>query len=347
MFVDNTTSETFGGNIEAALDRPGFIRCIDLWYRDGSVVIQAGNVLFRVYSGILAQHSPFFYDLFSIPQPEHQDLYDGVPVVQVTDLAEDFRVFLIAMLDTSYSAISIDVGVKPLLALLRLSTKYLVHHIRKAVLLTLAKMFPLMAEDRKAATILRKATSLKENKGWEILAANCLRDHDAPFLLPGALLRCSTYPYQSIFDSQEIEGVDIHLNDANRRSIILAKPSIDRYIYAQISEFCRETQLRGVSKNCTTKQACLTARKSIFQKVQDGLYRQKYAASLLTITRILKSQRDSLNICRHCHEEEEELALEHPILRNLWNDLPGMFKLPPWEELHKQAAEEGIMTANT
>lgn len=41
----------------------------DVWYDDGNVVLAAENQAFRVYSGILAQQSQIFADMFAIPQP--------------------------------------------------------------------------------------------------------------------------------------------------------------------------------------------------------------------------------------------------------------------------------------
>lgn len=41
----------------------------EFWYEDGTIILIAHNVEFRVYKGPLIRHSPVFYDMFSFPQP--------------------------------------------------------------------------------------------------------------------------------------------------------------------------------------------------------------------------------------------------------------------------------------
>lgn len=75
-------------------------RCQDLWFEDGTVVLQAENTLFRVYTGILSRHSPFFRNLFTLPQPEDADKYEGCPLVLLAgDSAQDVHDFLLALHD--------------------------------------------------------------------------------------------------------------------------------------------------------------------------------------------------------------------------------------------------------
>ena len=83
-------------NTIAAHGRPGLVRCLDLWFPDGGVIFKADNVLFKVYTGLLVAHSPFFKDMLSLPQPENAERYDGVPVVEMTESARDVRSFLLA-----------------------------------------------------------------------------------------------------------------------------------------------------------------------------------------------------------------------------------------------------------
>ena len=41
----------------------------ELWFPDGSIVLQAEAIYFKIYAGILSQASPVFRDMFSLPQP--------------------------------------------------------------------------------------------------------------------------------------------------------------------------------------------------------------------------------------------------------------------------------------
>lgn len=66
----------------------------EFWFPDGNVVLVASGFGFRVYQGLLARDSPFFADLFSLPQPNQAEVLDGCPVVHLTDCHEDLRALL-------------------------------------------------------------------------------------------------------------------------------------------------------------------------------------------------------------------------------------------------------------
>ena len=69
-------------------------RCPDLWYDDGTVVLQAGSRRFRVYRGILCAHSSVFSDMFSFPQPVSEETFEGNPLVHMPDAPSDLYYFL-------------------------------------------------------------------------------------------------------------------------------------------------------------------------------------------------------------------------------------------------------------
>lgn len=73
------------------------IKRSEIWYHDGTVVLQAQNTQFRVYFGFLAQHSAFFRDLQSLPQPLDQPAVDGCPIVELPDTVTDVEYLLKAV----------------------------------------------------------------------------------------------------------------------------------------------------------------------------------------------------------------------------------------------------------
>lgn len=66
----------------------------EFWFSDGNIVILAETMAFRLHQGVLSRHSEVFRDMFSFPQPEISETnapsLDGVPMVHVSDSAEDF-----------------------------------------------------------------------------------------------------------------------------------------------------------------------------------------------------------------------------------------------------------------
>lgn len=72
---------------------PARTRDGEFWFEDGSIILVAGDVEFRVFKSILAQYSPVFSDMFSLPQPSFTSgsPADPCPVVHLSDSPEDLR----------------------------------------------------------------------------------------------------------------------------------------------------------------------------------------------------------------------------------------------------------------
>ncbi|OJT05562.1 hypothetical protein TRAPUB_3611 [Trametes pubescens] len=83
------------GNTETAVRK----RDKEFWHSDGTIILVARDIEFRVFKGILAEHSPVFRDMFSLPQPvdassstpPHRAADDPCPIVHLSDSPEDLR----------------------------------------------------------------------------------------------------------------------------------------------------------------------------------------------------------------------------------------------------------------
>ncbi|KAJ7625883.1 hypothetical protein FB45DRAFT_991463 [Roridomyces roridus] len=122
--------------------RSDIVRCPDLWFHDGNVVIIAGSIAFKVHRGPLERHSEVFDTLFSIPQPKDQDLYEGCPWLEVYDCPSDVLYFLKALYDGLYFKSPGANDFPAVAAVLRLSTKYLVEHLRQRCMSRLSVDWP-------------------------------------------------------------------------------------------------------------------------------------------------------------------------------------------------------------
>ncbi|RDX49029.1 hypothetical protein OH76DRAFT_621450 [Lentinus brumalis] len=93
------TKRTRHGDVD---ETAGLRRDAEFWLEDGTIVILAGDVSFRVYKGVLATHSPVFADMFSLPQPETPTTFPSLgqqcPVVRFNDSPKDLRYILRAIL---------------------------------------------------------------------------------------------------------------------------------------------------------------------------------------------------------------------------------------------------------
>ena len=68
----------------------------EFWYDDGTVILIARNVEFRIYKGLLSDHSSVFRDMFSLPQPPAPSNSESppCPIVHLSDSPEDLRYVL-------------------------------------------------------------------------------------------------------------------------------------------------------------------------------------------------------------------------------------------------------------
>ena len=75
----------------------------DPWLDDGSIVLQAQAVQFRVHRSVLARNADIFADMFQMPQPdkpmEGQVFVDGCLVLELDDDPTELGHFLRALYD--------------------------------------------------------------------------------------------------------------------------------------------------------------------------------------------------------------------------------------------------------
>lgn len=94
---DDSEMETRSASGEAVVLPEPVEQSKEFWLEDGNIILQAGNVQFRVHRSILAKRSPIFADLFQIPQPDSEPTVDGCPVVILHDSAKDIEYMLLAL----------------------------------------------------------------------------------------------------------------------------------------------------------------------------------------------------------------------------------------------------------
>ncbi|KAL5530738.1 hypothetical protein ACEPAF_6996 [Sanghuangporus sanghuang] len=106
-------------------------RQTDFWFEDGSVILLAGTVAFKVHRGQLARHSEVFRDLLSLPQPIDEAIFEGCPLVELHDSPTDLWYLLRALYDGLYFKQLCATDFTPLSSILRLSSKYFMEHLRE------------------------------------------------------------------------------------------------------------------------------------------------------------------------------------------------------------------------
>ncbi|KAF7315159.1 BTB domain-containing protein [Mycena indigotica] len=119
----------------------------EIWYKDGSIVLQAGNTQFRVHFGLLAAHSTVFSDMYEMPQPEAQaTMVDGCPLVEVQDDPEDVKNLLLVLYTPTLLS-QTPVAFCIVTALVRLGSKYDFRELLTAAIQRLHLQFPSTLEE--------------------------------------------------------------------------------------------------------------------------------------------------------------------------------------------------------
>ncbi|KAJ7134291.1 hypothetical protein C8R44DRAFT_662634 [Mycena epipterygia] len=117
----------------------------EIWYDDGSVVLQAESTQCRVHWTILAQHSPIFSDMRSIPQPPNQPLVEGCPIVQLSDSIEDVEHLLRALYNPLFQSTKIEFAA--VAAIIRLGRKYEIKDLLTAMVARLTAYYSRTLDD--------------------------------------------------------------------------------------------------------------------------------------------------------------------------------------------------------
>ncbi|GLB36893.1 putative broad-Complex, Tramtrack and Bric a brac [Lyophyllum shimeji] len=169
----------------------------DFWFLDGNIIIIAGQAAFKVHRGQLERHSDVFNGLFSIPQPQDVDLFEGCLYVELHDNPSDVFYFLSALYDGLYFKTPRADDFMAIAGILRLSTKYLVEHLRQRCLTRLDLDWPstLAGWDHRerAATDSLGRYMPRESCPHPVLVIELALDLGIPSILAAAFYDLSRY----------------------------------------------------------------------------------------------------------------------------------------------------------
>jgi hypothetical protein len=73
-------------------------RSPDVWFDDGTIILEAESTQFKVFKGILAANSTVFNDMLVVgSNTDNNEMVENCPVVHVYDTALDLKHFLKAI----------------------------------------------------------------------------------------------------------------------------------------------------------------------------------------------------------------------------------------------------------
>ncbi|GBE89324.1 hypothetical protein SCP_1503320 [Sparassis crispa] len=96
----------------------------EFWFEDGSIVLIAQDIAFRVHRGVLSRHSEVFRDLLKVPGKQEEKF--GCPFVHLSDSPADLRSLLRVLYDGAVSHLDLETPLEfaEVATLVRLSHKY-------------------------------------------------------------------------------------------------------------------------------------------------------------------------------------------------------------------------------
>ncbi|KAJ7287171.1 hypothetical protein C8J57DRAFT_578652 [Mycena rebaudengoi] len=310
---------------------PKAITRSEIWHDDGSVILQAANVQFRVHWSILSLHSSVFRGMRGVPQPPDQDTVEGCPVVELSDAVVDVECLLKALYDPLFNQISLPLHV--ITSIIRLSRKYDFKLLLDAAVERLTHENPTSLEEYDAL--------LDENGGYSSTrveySASLLhdtiivaRENNLYSVLPSAYYRLLTeYCGRAsiIFDGlARDDGTTAMLSHADQRACLIGEGNLLRAQFQAGNTWgwLLEKEYPTKDDGCTEVSVCTLKRETLFRnfavpRLWALAYSPVYTASVF---------------CRHCNSHFRS-ALSAG--RNkIWEALPTFFDLPAWEELRNE-----------
>jgi len=220
-----------------------------------------------------------------------------------------------------------------------LSFKYDISHLQEDITKFLGVIFPADLDlwDHSCRHIHPVLDA--EQPGWDILLANCAREHNILAVLPAALFKCCLRPWSDVVD-------DICLNRDNFRAIMLAKPVLDHRFHTQTFKFLREnSRERTIGCTSTAYRICCNQR-AMFRDtlesvpmldsidilsrhlVEDMLAKLKTRTTTRTTSHLMISTEGYCAACSTADRKSFEIERV-----KLWEELPEIFGLREQKDL--------------
>ncbi|KAK7025115.1 BTB domain-containing protein, partial [Favolaschia claudopus] len=291
----------------------------DIWKSDGSVVLQAANVQFRVHWSVLAQHSPLFSDMQGLPQPAEHHRVEGCPVVELFDDPADVENLLNALYTPSFHCQ--DVLPFPVVrALVRLGRKYDFKYLFDSAITRIASELPTTLDeyDTKTAAFYK---TIQEYKGLTFDLISLASESGIMTALPIAYYRVLKWGVARLLQGvDKLDGSVAFLSPLDLSRCVIAR---EKLLMKQFQPgYSLGWARKWVFDDCTGSTVCSNAREAVLAKYMD----QALMGALLR-----PSELKGFKFCSACAKHAHDCIISGR--KKMWAELPGVFGLPPWKDL--------------
>ncbi|KAK0194229.1 hypothetical protein F5146DRAFT_425845 [Armillaria mellea] len=302
-------------------------RSSEVWFTDGNIIVQTESTQFRVYRGILAANSPVLSDMLSLSQPDENDVVGSCPV-HFHDSPKDMVHFLKALHfprhyqpleTTTWSIIS---------AMLRLGKKYEVEHLFKPAFKHLSTLFP----STLSGWLSRTYESIETFNGLPLAAYQLAKETQCLSLLSASMYSMIvTMKVGRVLDGVTLpDGSHVDISQANKimwchmrnHFLTLQRTKILRFLFEDIP-------------GCQYQYQCNNVKYGIIRDLSKVSRAFDFpGCGLFDVPLVWEGVKAGL--CMSCGNIAfEQWAVER---EKVWENLPAMFKLSSWQDLHKSSA---------
>ncbi|KAK7025092.1 BTB domain-containing protein [Favolaschia claudopus] len=293
----------------------------DIWKSDGSVILQAENIQFRVHWSVLAQNSSVFSDMAGLPQPSDEPTIEGCAIVELTDDAVDVEFLLKALyIPTFHSQILLPLAAVG--AIIRLSRKYDIKDLFDSAVARLTSEFPTTLDEYD--TISKDPTRFKRIEQYDGLLFDMIALASKNYILTP--LPCAyytlvrRYSIAALFRGVQHDGTLSSISgvDLSRCAAAHEKLLVKQLQPGYTLGWTRKWDFEG---QCTSSR-CQGIRSFALAHHLDN----SWIDALASPTAL-----DRMGYCPSCTRHVNEAVTAGR--RRIWNELPSFFDLPPWGQL--------------
>ncbi|KAF8528632.1 hypothetical protein JB92DRAFT_2805187 [Gautieria morchelliformis] len=293
-------------------------RSKQMWMDDGNMVLAAKDVVFRVHRSQLARQSVVFTDMF-VSSPRDAEWYDGVPVFRLEDSSEDVLQLLLALYDSPcYTSMDLT----QLAIIFRMSTKYMVDSVRRAILEALLQRFPIKWVK------MRKDPSISLSTRLNLI--DMAYEANAQILLPALYFGLTSYSTSDILAALgDLPSCTLAHYFSGREAIA-----------SQLSGLLAELM---ATRLCCKSTTCVEAWRVIGSTRLINLVLSLVNGPICPVE-TLSAIEGSLLVSEACGPcQGHSRAAINVKARAIWNSLPKLFGWVSWDLLRRRAGTDPVL----
>ncbi|KAF8963105.1 hypothetical protein BDZ97DRAFT_1821782 [Flammula alnicola] len=292
------------------------VRHPEFYFSDGSVVVIVERTAFRIHQSVLARHSEVFNGMWDVPQPSKAEMYDGCPMVVLSDSVNDFVDVMRVIYDAfHFDKLKPDTSLSTLITfisgILRISTKYSMQQLRNKCITIIQEKFPSTLKG--CDEVLTRGIQYVPSEIVRIIPL--ARETTVPKVLPWAFYLCAHISVDEILANSVLSWRDKALCLAGKERLWEMQK---KQTHSFLLDFKQSPQ-------------CATGCQS---RVPRGL-KLENIENLRVSPHPLEEYTDwkSLMLCNKCQAMAE--AQHRDGREKVWQMLPSLFHLGTWDDICK------------